>query len=145
MLARLDAIFIKRYNRGPMDSRDRARLVAGRGIEGNANQGGTRQVTVISRERWEELTRVVAADLGPSARRANLVISGLNLAETAGRVLLVGICRLRIVGETRPCERMEEAAPGLQAAMRERWAGGVYGVVLDDGEIVVGDEVRWNA
>jgi len=143
-VATLDAIFIKRYYRGPMDSRDRARLVAGRGIEGNANQGGTRQVTVISRERWDELMRVVGAALGPSARRANLVVSGLNLAETAGRILRVGACRLRIVGETGPCQRMEEAAPGVQAAMRERWGGGAYGVVLDDGEIAVGDEVRWD-
>lgn len=140
----LDAIFIKRVHRGPMDPRDRARLVRGRGIDGNADQGSTRQVTVISHERWDELMRLVGAGLGPSARRANLVVSGLNLAEEAGRVLRVGTCRLEIVGETRPCERMDEAAPGLQSAMRERWGGGVYGVVLDDGDIAVGDEVRWD-
>lgn len=140
----LDAIFIKRFHRGPMDSRDRARLVRGRGIDGNADQGSTRQVTVISREHWDELMRLVGSGLGPSARRANLVVSGLNLAEKAGRILRVGTCRLEIVGETRPCERMEEAAPGLRSAMREGWGGGVYGVVLDDGDIAVGDEVRWD-
>lgn len=140
----LDAIFIKRYHRGPMDSRDRARLVPGRGIEGNAEQGGTRQITVISRERWEELMRLAGAALSPSARRANLVVSGVNLEKAAGRILRVGTCRLEIVGETRPCERMEDAAPGLQSAMCERWGGGVYGVVLDKGEIAVGDEVRWD-
>ena len=128
-----------------MDSRDRVRLVAGRGIEHNADQGGKRQVTVISCERWEELMRVVGAALSPSARRANLVVSGLNLADTARRILRVGACRLHIIGETRPCERMKEAAPGLEAAMRQRWGGGVYGVVLDDGEIAIGDDVRWDA
>ena len=144
-MACLEAIFIKRLHRGPMDSRDRVRLVAGRGIEHNADQGGKRQVTVISRERWGELMRVVGAARSPSARRANLVVSGLNLADTAGRILRVGACRLHIIGETRPCERMEEAAPRLQAAMRERWGGGIYGVVLDDGEIAIGDDVRWDA
>ena len=144
-MATLDAIFVKRYSGGPMDSRDRARLVVGRGIDGNADQGGARQVTVMSREHWDELMRGVGAALGPSVRRANLVVSGLDLAGTSGRVLCVGNCRLRVVGETRPCERMEEVAPGLQAAMRDRWGGGLYGVVLDDGEIVVGDEVRWDA
>lgn len=143
-MATLDAIFIKRFHRGPMESRDRARLVPGRGIDHNADQGGKRQVTVISGERWDELMRFAGAALSPSARRANLVVSGLNLAGSAGRILRVGSCRLEIVGETRPCERMEEAAPGLQAAMRERWGGGVYGVVLDAGEIAVGDEVRWD-
>jgi MOSC domain-containing protein YiiM len=27
--------------------------------------------------------------------------------------------------------------------MRERWGGGAYAEVLDDGEIAVGDEVGW--
>jgi len=143
-VATLDAIFIKRFHRGPMDARDRVRLVAGRGLEGSADQGGKRQVTVMSSERWDDLTRSVGAQLDSSWRRANLVVSGLNLADTRGRILWVGTCRLEIVGETRPCERMDEVAPGLQAAMRERWGGGVYGVVLDDGEVVVGDEVRWD-
>lgn len=49
---RLEAIWIKRAKRGPMDPAPRARLVAGRGIAGNANQGGRRQVTVIARETW---------------------------------------------------------------------------------------------
>ena len=142
-MPRLDAIFIKRFHQGPMDARDRVRLVAGRGLQGNADQGGKRQVTLISRERWDELTQVVGAQLDPCSRRANLVVSGLSLADTRGRILRVGTCRLEIVGETRPCEHMDEAAQGLQAAMRERWGGGVYGVVLEDGEIVVGDEVRW--
>ena len=139
----LDAIFIKRFHRGPMDSQDHARLVAGRGLAGNADQGGRRQVTIISREHWDELMLRVGAALDCSARRANLVVSGLDLTSTAERVLRIGNCRLRIVGETRPCERMEGAAPGLQAAMRERGSGGVHGEVLDAGEIRVGDSVRW--
>jgi MOSC domain-containing protein YiiM len=139
----LDAIFIKRFHRGPMDSQDRVRLVAGRGLEGNADQGGRRQVTIMSREHWDDLMRRVGAALDCSARRANLVVSGVDLASTTERILRIGSCRLRIVGETRPCERMEGEAPGLQAAMRDRWGGGAFGEVLEDGEIFVGDSVRW--
>ena len=73
----------------------------------------------------------VGGNLGPGARRANLVLSNVNLENTRGRVLCIGTSRLRIAGETRPCEQMEQAAPGLQQAMSERWGGGVFAEVLD--------------
>jgi ribosomal protein S18 acetylase RimI-like enzyme/MOSC domain-containing protein YiiM len=136
---RLEAIWIKRMKRGPMDPATEAVLVAGKGIRGNANQGGKRQVTIIERERWEALMRELGAALSPSARRANLMVSGVSLAGMRGRVLRVGACRIRIYGETKPCERMDEALPGLRQAMRPDWGGGAFGEILDDGEIRVGD------
>jgi MOSC domain-containing protein YiiM len=39
---------------------------------------------------------------------------------------------------------MEEAAAGLQEAMRSRWGGGAYAEVLDGGPIAVGDAVKWD-
>jgi MOSC domain-containing protein YiiM len=140
---RLDAIWIKRAHRGPMDSVSTGRVVAGRGLVGNADQGRRRQVTVIEQEAWERLMRELDGSISPAARRANLMVSGVRLAESRDRVLRVGACRLRIGGETRPCERMDEALPGLRSAMRVDWGGGVFGEVLGDGEIAVGDEVEW--
>ena len=140
---RLEAIWIKRMKRGPMDSVEQAVMQAGGGLVGNANQGGRRQVTILEREIWAELMTEVNGTLPPSARRANLLIGGLNLHRSAKRTLRIGSCRIRILGETRPCERMEEAWPGLQAAMSRAWTGGAFGEVLDDGEILVGDPVCW--
>jgi MOSC domain-containing protein YiiM len=134
----LERIWIKRVKRGPMDPRDRARTIAGRGLEGNANQGGSRQVTIISQEMWNAVAR---DDLDPAARRANLMVSGIDLANSRGRTLRIGGIRVRLHGETRPCEQMEGAQPGLQAAMQAPWGGGAFGEVLDDGEIAVGDAV----
>jgi MOSC domain-containing protein YiiM len=143
MNGKLTGIFVKRAHGGPMDGRDRAELEPGRGLVGSADRGGRRQVTLISSERWAELMNEVGAALEPQARRANLVLAGVDLENTRGRVMRVGSCRLRIGGETRPCEQMEEAASGLQAAMRQRWGGGVYAEVLDGGTIAVGDAVTW--
>jgi MOSC domain-containing protein YiiM len=140
---RLEAIWLKRAHHGPMDPVTEATLVAGRGLVGNADQGRRRQVTVIEREVWDRLMRQLDADVHPIARRANLMVSGCSLEDARGRVLRVGGCRLRILGETRPCERMDEAFDGLREAMKPHWGGGAFAEVLDDGLIVVGEPVIW--
>jgi MOSC domain-containing protein YiiM len=144
-MGQIVAIFLKRFHGGPMDSQETAELVPGVGLKGSADRGGRRQVTLVSIERWLELMKQVGSDLGPGARRANLVLSNVNLENSRGRVLRIGSSRLRIGGETRPCEQMEDAAPGLQQAMRERWGGGVFAEVLTAGTVAVGDHVSWDA
>lgn len=113
-------------------------------LVGNADQGRRRQVTLIDEDVWRGLMDELGADAPPSARRANLMVRGIDLRKTRERVLRIGACRVRIRGETRPCERMDEAVPGLRDAMREHaWSGGAFAEVLDDGVIRVGDPVRW--
>jgi MOSC domain-containing protein YiiM len=118
-------------------------LKAQQGLVGNTDQGGRRQVTLLEQEVWQTLMAQFGRTLPPSTRRANVLLSGICLAKSRQRILGLGACRLRILGETKPCERMEAACPGLQQAMYADWAGGAFAEVLDDGEIAVGDVVRW--
>jgi MOSC domain-containing protein YiiM len=123
-----------------MDPVDAVTLVEGEGIETDANRGRSkRQVTVIEKEVFDRIaTRL--PDVDPYMRRANVMVSGLRLKETRGQILTMGDVRIRIFGETRPCERMDAQVQGLTAALDPDWNGGVFGVVLDDGEIRVGDD-----
>jgi len=139
----LQSIWIKRAKGGPMDPAGQARLVAGRGIVGNADQGGHRQVTIISTAGWTSVTSPLGATPDPIVRRANLLVTDLDLAHSRNKVLQIGAVRIRILGETRPCEQMEAAKPGLKGAMSVPWGGGAYGEVLDDGEIAIGDAVTF--
>jgi len=140
---RVEAIWLKRAHRGPMDPVSAADLVEGQGVAGSVDRSRRRQVTILSQEAWAACMQELDADLDPSTRRANLLVSGIQLASTRDRVLRIGDTRLLIGGEVTPCERMEEALPGLQAAMRPQWRGGVFAQVIAGGTVRVGDRVQW--
>jgi MOSC domain-containing protein YiiM len=123
-----------------MEPSGSAALVADKGIAGNADQGGRRQVTVIEHEVFDRI-RETLPEAQPVMRRANFMVSGIRLADTRGHTLRLGGVRVLLQGETRPCYRMDEQCPGLTAALDPEWRGGAFGVVLDSGEVRVGDPV----
>jgi len=141
-MASLERIWIKRARMGPMDPADTATLIEGKGILGNANFETRRQVTIIAAERWAEAEAELGAPLDPCLRRANLLVSGVDLVGSRDRVLRIGDCRILIFGETRPCDLMDKMHAGLQEALKARWGGGAWGQVEQGGEIRVGDEVE---
>lgn len=125
-----------------MDPVERATLDA-RGIVGNADRGGRRAVTLIEKDVFDRIRARLGEQVHPAMRRANLMVSGIPLAGSRGRTLAIGACRIRVHGETRPCERMDEAFEGLRSALSPDWGGGISGVIEEPGEIALGDPVRW--
>ena len=138
-MGEVTAIWIKRARGGPMDPVSEAEMEAGHGIAGNANRGGRRQVTVISEEAWAAAVADVGVDVPPQARRANVLLRGIDLFESQGKILRLGACVIRLLGRTRPCEQMDEAQDGLRLALEPAWRGGAFGEVLAGGTLRVGD------
>lgn len=126
-----------------MDPVTEAEAVQGRGLKNNANQGGKRQVTLIDEARWREAQDQLGIEVDPRTRRANVMLRGIDLERTNGRLLRIGDCIVRIYGETRPCEQMEEAQAGLREALRPRWRGGAFAEVVTSGTIRAGDRAEW--
>ena len=126
-----------------MDAVTSAQLVAGRGIVGNANQGGKRQVTLMAPELWNDSPpswerRTPARDERTSSCRTSFS------RNSRGKTLRVGTVRIRIYGETRPCDKMDDAMPRIRAALGVPWGGGAFGEVWTTGAITIGDPADWD-
>ena len=128
--------------RAAMESLSQTAISVEAGLEGDYRGGAEkRRVTVLTREGWEEACDAVGRAVPWIARRANLLVDGLPpLALASGR-LRIGAVVLEIGGETRPCERMDEACPGLLEALVPGRRAGSYCRVLVGGVVRLGDEV----
>jgi MOSC domain-containing protein YiiM len=142
----LVAICLRPGARIPPVRVERATAVANTGLDGDHAQGGKRQVTLLSLESWRAACAEFGRDLDPSTRRANLIVEGLDLANTIGGVITIGDVVIDVIGETRPCELMDDGGRlGLQQALRPQKRGGVYGKIRSGGELRVGMECRFAA
>lgn len=103
---------------------------------------GKRQVTVLSKEAFDAACTELESSLAWTIRRANLLISGIELENSSGKQLRVGDLILEITGETEPCYRMDEQHEGLKSALQSAWRGGVTCRVIQSGSIKIGDEVQ---
>ena len=139
-MPRIEKLWIKPAKGAAMQPVEELSIGSEDGVAGNKPQ--ERPVTFIAQERWAELMDQMDADLDPSTRRANVMVSGIDLVESTGKTIRIGEVELVVRGETRPCHQMEAALPGLEEAMRHRWGGGAWAVVVTGGKIRTGDAVE---
>lgn len=145
MTGRLLAIARRAKPRQPMETLDQAQVTAAAGVEGDIRgRPGDRQVTVLAVEDFKAaLADVPGADPATpwTTRRANLLVEGIDLPQRAGAMLKIGGLILEVTGETEPCERMDAQLPGLTAALRPDWRGGVTCRVREGATVSIGDAV----
>ncbi len=139
---RLVRIFLRPSTRTPVREVSEATAVAGVGLEGDHNHGGKRHVTLLSVEGWAEACDALGADLSPGGRRANLLVEGVDLGAAMGQRLRIGPIEVDVLGETKPCQLMDDVRVGLMDALRPRVRAGVYGKLLSGGVLRAGDPVE---
>ena len=135
--------------RGGMETLERVTVTLDGGLDGDLRGlvkpggRGRRQVTLIERGDWDAATRELGVDTPWFARRANLLVDGLDLPQTPGTRLRIGATVvLEITCECDPCSRMDALAPGLFAALVPDWRGGACARVRAGGEIAIGDRIE---
>lgn len=98
---------------------------------------------MIDEAAWLAAARDLGVDLDPSYRRANVMLRGIDFRNSRGRLLRIGASTIRVSTETTPCSKMEKAWPGLRAALKSEWRGGVTAEIIESGTIRVGDHAEW--
>ena len=137
---RITWIGLRPARRSDMQAVDRAQAALS-GLAGDHARAGRRAVTLIQAEHLPVIAALAGlSEVPPETLRRNLVVSGLNLSATRGRVLAIGAARLRVTGPCAPCSRMERAlGPGGYNAMRGH--GGWCAEILASGDIETGAPV----
>ena len=146
MSGKVLAIARRAATRAPMELLEEAAVTVQAGVAGDAR--GTlkgRQVTVLCKESWDAACADLGQELPWTIRRANILVDGLDLANSVGKSIRIRDLTLAITDETDPCQRMEEQVTGLRQALTPDWRGGVTCVVTSDGGISVGDSVELTA
>lgn len=138
----LQGIAVREASRAPMKEHQQVEVTTTHGIIQDYRGTGLRQVTLLDVGQWQEVLAELGLELPWYTRRANLLISGIDLPATVGWRLQIGACRFAIGGETTPCQRMDELHPGLRQLLSPGLRGGVWGKVLQGGPLRVGDSVQ---
>jgi MOSC domain-containing protein YiiM len=135
----------------PMQRVVAARLVAGRGLEGDryALGSGTwaaypdleKQLTLIDAGDVADLARETGAALGPGDLRRNLVTTGIDLPSLVGGWFAIGDALLFGMKRCPPCTHLERLT-GVRLIKAMVHRGGINAAVFVGGEIAEGDVVR---
>lgn len=142
-MAELTAIGYRKIKSGPLFEVHKVKVTKAEGVTlGLARRASNRQITVLCEEQWQQACKALNIVLPWTARRANLLISGIQFnAQHIGKVIHIGQLQLLITGETEPCFKMELVHSGLYDALNN-FKAGVTCKVLNDAEIQIGDTIH---
>jgi MOSC domain-containing protein YiiM len=138
------AIARRTKSRAPMELIADCTVHVDKGVEGDSR--GTsrkRQVTILALADWQAaIAELGRPDLAWTIRRANFLVNDIVLPRVPGTRLSLGTAVLEVTGQTDPCDRMDEQAPGLKAALTPDWRGGITCRVISGDAVKAGDPVK---
>lgn len=136
-MAKVAYLFRAPKKRLPMESLERASVMADKGLEGcvHGRPASKRQLLLVDRETLD------AMDLRPGSIRENITTEGINVnGLPLGQRLRVGQALLEVTAVCTPCDQLEKVRPGLRREIYGR--RGMLCRVLEGGDVQVGDAIE---
>lgn len=140
-LGQVLAIALRPLRAQAMELVEAARAARDGCLLGDHSKSAKRGITILSAPQWADVVSDLGFDLPWHSRRANVLIDAKDLGRLVGKTIRIGEVEILVNGITYPCAHIEEMQPGLLKALTGD-RGGVYGKILNDGEVRVGDVVR---
>jgi len=150
MRGSVENIFISRAAAGPMESVAHARVVAGKGLEGDryysaagtwSKPGQYSEITLIESEALEALARDYKIALRAGESRRNFVTRGVALNHLVGRRFRIGSVEFEGTKLADPCSHLERLTkPGVKFGLTHR--GGLCARALADGIVERGAAIE---
>ena len=136
-------IAFKRIPGGEMETLEKVNVTIENGIENDCRgQNKNAQITILSKESWNNACKELNRELDWTVRRVNLLVEGFDIINSKGIKLKIGNqVVLQITGECKPCNLMEKQVEGLYNALIPDWRGGAEAIVLSEGVINKDDDI----
>jgi MOSC domain-containing protein YiiM len=141
----IERLWLRAAPGAAVEERESLDVETGAGVVGDHTHGRMRHVTVVFADDWRGATEDLGRDVDPSARRANVLVSGGDGGRFIGSTIRLGHVTLEVKGEVKPCPTMDAAAEGLQDALRPACRAGIWGRVLEGGVLRPGDRLTSDA
>ena len=122
-------------------AQDTLELTPQAGVIGDYGTSRRRQVSLLDEAAWKAACIDVGEELDWTTRRSNILVSGLDLQTLVGSQIRMGSALVEVMGEVVPCHVMDTAKKGLKRALKLEWRGGVYGRVIESGQVHMGDKI----
>jgi MOSC domain-containing protein YiiM len=142
MMGEVVSIHLVRRRDGLAEAVERIVAQTNFGLEGDWRSGRNRsgQLTLIEAEALEEIGRSLGYPVPPGTSRRQIVVRGVKLDELMGQRVRIGAARIFVETPCDPCSRMEQTI-GIGARKILEGRGGVRCMVLDGGQICIGDPI----
>lgn len=132
-------LWVRPRTDAPLEERDHLAIETGKGVVGDHAHGRLRHVTIVFEDDFAAAARVLGRPVDPSARRANVLVSGGDGRRFVGRTIRLGGVTLEVKGLVAPCDAMDRAAQGLKDALAPDGRAGIWGRVVEGAVLRPGD------
>ena len=100
------------------------------------------QITLIEVENINYYNKITGTTISPEEFRRNIVTQGIRLNDLVGKEFLVGSIKLKAHDLCRPCKYLQKTLNQKNTIKELLLKGGIRCEILNDGKIVVGDEIN---